>query len=193
MTLGGADARVMVMSAVATSVRPLRRVEYDRLVSAGVFESERVELIDGTVMTMAPHGPEHDGTLQILAKLLARAVGERADVRVQSAFAAAEDAEPEPDLALVPPGDYRDAHPNVASLVVEVAVSSQLHDRRKAAVYARAGVTEYWIVDVPRGVIERHLAPSDMGYEQKSTLRRGESIAPHAFPDAVIAIDTILR
>lgn len=189
-TLG---ATLTDMSSAAVSVRSLRRVEYDQLVHAGAFETERVELIDGMVVNMAPHGPEHDGTLGILCKLLLRGVGDRAEVRVQSAFAAADDAEPEPDLALVAPGDYRDAHPRSALLIIEVAVSSQLHDRKKAVVYARAGVAEYWIVDVPRGVLERHLRPSENGYEQKTTLRRGDVICPEAYPDIMIALDAILR
>lgn len=181
------------MSATSAAIRPLKRVEYDQLVAAGVFEHERVELLDGMVIQMPPHGPEHDGTIQLLQRILVRALGERADVRVQSAFAATEDGEPEPDIAVVPVADYRGAHPGEAFLIVEVAVSSVAHDREKAATYARAGVPEYWIVDVPRGVVEVHLSPVDGAYEQRSTHRRPNVLRPAAFPDIEVALDAILR
>lgn len=180
------------MPASLPAVRPLKRVEYDRLVASGAFEAERVELIDGMVMTMPPHGPEHDGTIEILTRLFARALGDRASVRVQCAFAAADDAEPEPDIALVPAADHRHGHPSQAFLVVEVAVSSAAYDRHKASIYARAGVPEYWIVDVPRGVVEVYLRPAADAYEERSTHRRPAVLRPTAFPDVEVPLDRVL-
>lgn len=174
--------------------RPLRRAEYDQLVASGAFEGERVELLDGQVTQMPPpHGPEHDGTIHVLNKWLLAHLGARADVRVQSAFAATDDAEPEPDLAVVPPGDYRDAHPSTALLIVEVAVSSGAYDRQKASIYARAGVPEYWIVDVPRGVVEVHRDPAGGGYETRTTHRRPEVLRLLAFADVEVPLDRVLR
>ncbi len=179
--------------APSSAIRPLKRVEYERLVATGAFEHERVELLDGMVMQMPPHGPEHDGTIEIVSRLLSTALGARASVRVQSAFAATGDGEPEPDLAVVPVGDYRDAHPSKAFLIIEVAVSSIAYDRDKASTYARAGVPEYWIIDVPRGVVEVHLAPSEGAYEQRTTHRRPETLRPGAFPDVPVPLDRVLR
>lgn len=181
------------MPAPSSAIRPLKRVEYERLVASGMFEHERVELLDGMVMQMPPHGPEHDGTIEILSQLLASALGGRASVRVQSAFAATGDGEPEPDIAVVAIGDYRDAHPSKAFLIVEIAVSSVAYDREKAATYARAGVPEYWIVDVPRAAIEVHRAPVGDAYEQRTTHRRPETLRPTSFPDVLVSLDRVLR
>jgi len=188
------NARLALVPASSTAIRPLKRVEYDQLVAAGAFEHERVELLDGMVIRMPPpHGPEHHGTIQLLHKRLVRALGERADVRVQSAFAASDDAEPEPDLAVVPVRDYRDAHPDSAFLIIEVAVSSVSYDRDKAATYARAGVPEYWLVDVPRAVVEVYRVPVDGAYEQRTTHRRPEVLRAGAFADVEVALDAVLR
>ncbi|MDQ3036976.1 MAG: Uma2 family endonuclease [Myxococcota bacterium] len=181
------------MPASAPEIRPLKRVEYEQLVAAGVFEHESVELIDGMVMHMPPHGPEHDGTIDIVNRLLVRALGERALVRVQSAFAATDESRPEPDIAVVPIADYRDAHPSTAFLIVEIAVSSTAYDRNKASTYARAGVPEYWIVDVPRGAVEVYRQPAPDGYEQRATHRRPEILRPASFPDVEVALDLVLR
>jgi Uma2 family endonuclease len=182
------------MSAPESAIRPLKRVEYDRLVASGAFENERVELLDGMVMHMPPpHGPEHDGTIEIVERALKRLLGERASVRVQSAFAATDEAEPEPDIAVVPIADYRDAHPSKAFLIVEVAVSSIAYDRAKAATYARASVPEYWIVDVPRGTVEAHRDPAGDTYEQRITHRRPATVALASFPDVRIDLDLFLR
>lgn len=81
--------------------------------------------------------------MEILTHRLVLALDTRARVRVQLPFAASDISEPEPDLAVVPPGDPRLAHPEHASLVVEVADSSLSKDRRvKTRIYATAGVPE---------------------------------------------------
>lgn len=85
-------------------LRPLRRVEYDRLVEMGAFEGQRVELLYGMVVAMSPHGPPHDSSIEELNELLVRALAGRARVRIQFAFAASDGSEPEPDVAVVPKG-----------------------------------------------------------------------------------------
>src|SRR5882672_8068853 len=120
-----------------SDVRPFRRAEYDRLVELGVFEGERVELLDGLIVRISPHGPRHDGTIDLLVEELSRQLGERARVRVQSAFIAGDQSEPEPDIAVVPRADYRVEHPRRAYLLVEIAESSLERDRgAKALLYA---------------------------------------------------------
>jgi Uma2 family endonuclease len=161
-----------------------------------VFDDESVELLDGVIVQMPPpHGPEHDGTIHVLAKLLLQALGDRAEVRIQSSFAAGERSEPEPDIAVVPPGDYRDAHPSVALLIVEVADSSVVRDRTaKAELYALAGVSEYWVVDLVHRVVEVRTEPaSDAGYRALVTRRRGETLTLSSLPDVSIAVSDVLR
>jgi Uma2 family endonuclease len=175
------------------TMRPLSRAEYERLVAIGMFEDERVELLYGAVVEMSPKGPAHESALERLLELFVRALVPRATVRVQSAFAASDSSEPEPDLVIVPRRSYETAHPSEAFLVVEVSQSSLGKDRGvKARVYAESGVPEYWVVNVVDGVIERHTAPRDGRYETVATHRRGERIALVCFPDVVVAVADVL-
>ena len=93
-------------TSAAEVIRPLRRVEYDQLVKLGAFQNERIELLEGALVAMSPIGTSHDWTVQKLNRLLVLALEGRAGVRCQSSFAALEFSEPEPDFAVVPPGDY---------------------------------------------------------------------------------------
>lgn len=178
----------------AQQVRRLRRAEYDRLVAEGAFTDERVELIRGVIIRMPPQGPTHAAPVSRLTKCLFRAVGGRADIRVQLPLVGPDDSEPEPDFALVPPGDYDDAHPSEAWLVIEVADSSLSYDRlTKGPLYAAMGVPEYWIVNLRDGVIEVHRAPEGARYARVTSHGRGETITLERFEDAEIAVGDVLR
>lgn len=173
--------------------RPIRRHEYEKMVELGLFADERVELLYGVIVSMSPKGPEHDSAVERLTELLIQRLGGRASVRVQSAFAASDGSEPEPDVAVVPRGDHRRAHPHEAHLIVEVADSSLATDRgAKAALYAESGVPEYWIVNVRDGMIEVHDEIVRGAYTRVVPHRAGARIAVGAFPDVVIAVDEIL-
>jgi Uma2 family endonuclease len=89
---------------------------------------------------MSPIGGPHVYSVTRVAKLLVQALGDRANVHVQAPFAGPDESEPQPDVAVVLPGDYLDAPPSKASLIIEVADSSLVRDRAKAALYAAAGV-----------------------------------------------------
>jgi len=168
--------------------RRLSRAEYDRLVSEGLFEHERVELVRGMVVEMSPIGSRHADPVDFLNRLFVRALGDRAVVRVQQPFAASDDSEPEPDLALVPPGRYLDQHPGKAFLIVEVAESSLDHDREtKAPLYAESGVPEYWIVDAGARRVEVYLLEAGV-YKPALYFGRELQIAPAAFPDVELRI-----
>ena len=178
----------------AGMVRPLRREEYDRLVAAGVFEGERLELLLGVLVAMTPQDPRHAAVVQRLNRLLSRALGDRSDVRVQLPLAVSDVSEPEPDIAVVPRGDTDDAHPSSAHLVVEVAWSSLATDGKlKAGLYAEAGVPEYWLVDVAGKEIEVHRGPSAGRYAERAARRRGETIRLVAFPDVAIDVADVVR
>ena len=174
--------------------RPLKRAEYDKLVSMGAFEDERVELLHGTLVAMSPQDPRHTTPIQQLTMLLAPALVGRALVRIQAPFAASDDSEPEPDVAVVPLGDYKADHPQRAHLVIEVALSSTKKDRLvKAPLYAQSGVDEYWLVDVTAGVIEVYRSPSPNGYAAMTKHVTGDVIAMAAFGDVSIAVDDVFR
>src|SRR5262245_32807164 len=125
----------------ASSLRPLRRAEYDRLVELGAFAEERIELLYGQLVQMSPQGTRHAYVIGQLNQILVPLLLKRALVRVQMPLAASDISEPEPDLALVEPRAHLSDHPQSAFLVVEVAGDSLQKDRVvKARLYAESGV-----------------------------------------------------
>jgi Uma2 family endonuclease len=172
--------------------RPLRRSEYDRLVELGAFEDERVELLRGVLFEMSPHGTRHAEAIRRLTRLLSAAIGSRALVQTQLPLALLDHSEPEPDLAVVPPGDYSAAHPTTALLVVEVGETSLRKDREvKAALYAEAGIPEYWLVDLATRAVEVRTEPRHGAYSRLETLTGG-SLRPGAFPDVEVPVAPLL-
>jgi Uma2 family endonuclease len=171
---------------------PLSRAEYDALVQRGALEDARVELLHGLIVTMSPHGKPHGYGITALTALLVPAVGARGKVRVQLSLAVSASSEPEPDVAVVPPGDYLDEHPTTAWLVIEVASSSLARDREKAALYAAAGVEEYWIVNLVEQVFEVHALPGPEGYARMSRHGRGESLRVPVLPDVEVRVEDVL-
>lgn len=174
------------------SPRLLSREEYRRLVELGMFAGERVELLYGTVVEMSPHGPAHDETVNALDEHLARALGGRAKVRVQSAFAASDGSEPEPDVTVVPRRSYRESHPTEAWLVIEVAESSLPKDRGpKARLYAQSSVEEYWIVNLVDQTLLVHRQPTERGYDEITTHRPGDVVRLLRFPDVEVPVSSM--
>jgi Uma2 family endonuclease len=187
------ETRAMAMP-VPERIRPLRRVEYDRLVELGHFEGERIELLEGRLIEMTPIGPPHSSGVQKLTVLLVRALADRATVRIQCPFAALDTSEPEPDVAVVPLGDYDTEHPSEAYLIIEVAESSLLRDRGvKQRIYAASGVPEYWVVDVQRKCIEVYRDPRGQKYHSLETVPHTGSIAVGRFPDVVVRVRDVMR
>ena len=176
------------------TVRPISRLEYEKMAALGLFADERVELIDGVVLCMSPEGAPHGGTIQRLTQILVLALYPRAAVRVQSSFAASDGSEPEPDVAVVPAGDYDDAHPSKADLVIEVADTSLAKDRGvKAALYAQSRVPEYWVVNLQGKLIEVHTDIIQGAYARVTPYRKGETIRLQQFPDVEIRVESVLR
>jgi Uma2 family endonuclease len=169
--------------------RRMTRREYEELVAGGFLRDERVELIHGIIVEMAPIGPPHCDPIDVLVRHFVRGVGDRGVVRVQLPFAANDDSEPEPDLALVPPARYADRHPDHAYLLIEVAESSLDYDREtKAPLYAASSVEEYWIVDVNARRVEVYDSPASGRFTRVRSFEPGQRVAPSAFPDVVLEI-----
>jgi Uma2 family endonuclease len=172
--------------------------EYDWMARVGILtEDERVELIDGEIVEMAPIDPEHADRVDLLAKSFFDRFGDLARVRVQNPLHLDEYEQPQPDLALVrrPTGSYRHAHPRPDDvlLVVEVADTSlALHRRVKLPLYARAGIPEVWLVDLQHELVHVYQEPTGDGYRVTRTARRGERVAPAAFPDRDLAVNDLL-
>ena len=174
------------------------REQFLAMVDRGVFtHDDRVELLEGVIVTMAPEGPQHATGVDLAMEALRRALGERALVRPAHPFDAGRRSVPQPDVLVVagPLRAYRAAHPSSAHLAVEVADSSLAQDRlTKAPIYAAAGVPEYWIVDLRARRVEVHRAPD----RKRRRYRVVEVAPPHgrialaAFPDVSVAVDDLL-
>jgi Uma2 family endonuclease len=174
--------------------RPLKRVEYEWLVSEGAFDDERIELLDGVIVEMSPQDPRHSSTVARLAEVLIRAVSAEMQVRSQLPFGASDESLPEPDIAVVPRRDYDQAHPRQAYLIVEVANSSVRKDRSiKGGVYARAGVPEYWVVDVVERRVELRSRPKDGSYASATLAQPGDVVRVASLGGLAIAVDDFLR
>ncbi len=175
-------------------LRRLTRAEYDSLIKLGFFdEDERIELLYGMLVKMSPIGGRHNFVVSSLTELLVLALAKRAMIRPQCSFAASDDSEPEPDIAVVAPGDYIDDHPTTAWLVVEVAESSLDTDRgAKGALYATSNVLEYWIVNVENNTVEVYRDPSAGRYKRMTTHGRGDRITLVQFPDLTVNLDDVL-
>lgn len=179
------------------------RVEYERLIELGVFQpGERLELLDGLLVVREPQGTRHAGTIRRVLAALRRALGDAWQIDSQLPIALDADSEPEPDVSVVPrdPGAYLDAHPSRPVLIVEVAESSCGVDREhKASLYARAGIVDYWIVDLVHEALEVHRAPEaspdapyGWRYRNVLTLRAPASVTPLASPGTPIPVANLL-
>lgn len=172
--------------------------EYQRMARAGILtEDDRVELIEGEILTMTPIGPRHSAAVNRANRALVGAAGDDAIVQVQGSVRLDRSSEPQPDLVLLrpEPGFYASRLPGPADilLIVEVAEASLDYDRDvKAKLYAAAGVPEYWLADLAAGVVTRFSAPSGGAYQQRHQHRPGEFIAPEALPLCRIPVESLL-
>lgn len=179
----------------AGSIRPISRLEYDRMVELGFFdEDEHVELLEGMLVQMSPQGAHHAALTMRLSKILSRTLDDSLAVRTQMPFAATDYSEPEPDIAVVREPVSAREHPSEALLVIEVSGDSIRHDRRsKLAAYARAQVPEYWIVNVEEMLVEVYTVPEGAGYARKQVLGDGDVLRPTTLPGIAIAIADLPR
>jgi len=173
--------------------------EYQRMGEAGIFsEKDRVELIDGEILTMSPIGSPHSAAVDRAVQAFFRAIGTRAIVRVQGAIRPNYYSEPEPDIALLRPRAdfYSSGHPKPPDvlLVVEVADSSLRYDREiKAPLYARSGIVEYWLVDLTNETVTRYTTPEDGMYRDVSVHESGERLSPSALSDCTISVGDLIN
>lgn len=173
------------------NVRGLQRSEFEQLVELGVFQEDRVELLEGQLVQMSPQGEAHSSITRHLADLLYRGLPDSMMLQQHSSFRAGERSMPEPDLAVIPRrrGFH---HPTEAFLIVEVADTSIHNDRSvKTQIYARAMIPEYWIVNVARGEIEVFSEPGPDGYGRSRVVGRGAVLRPALLPSIVLDVSAI--
>ncbi len=172
--------------------------EYHRMAETGILHpSQRVELIQGEIVDMAPIGRRHLAVVDRLNRSLVLALADQAIVRVQGALRLDDFSEPQPDLVVLRPrADFyaeRDAGPADVLLVIEVADTSEPYDGRvKVPLYARAGLQEVWLVDLNAATVTAYRAPTPEGYSQSVVAARGDALSPLAFPVLTLPVAAIL-
>lgn len=191
------------MGTPAIRTRRWSRIEYERLIEKGIFlPDDRLELLAGELVVREPQGTPHAVGMTLVQEALRQAFGFDWIIRIQLPVALDDESEPEPDVAVVPggPRDYLESHPARPVLVVEVAETSLVLDRtHKGSLYARAGLADYWILNLMDGVLEvyRQPAPSSeapfgWAYSEVQSLGLTDLVSPLAVPSARIPVPALL-
>lgn len=173
--------------------------DFHRLGDLGFFgEDDRIELIEGRLIDMAPIGSEHASLVAYLNALLVRAIGDRAILYPQNPLQLGDDCECYPDLTLLRPraDRYAGRNPTAADvfLVVEIAKSSLRHDRdTKMPLYARHGIPEAWLFDLDGRRITVYREPEPEGYRLALKPVREEILSPLALPEVRVPLQEIWR
>lgn len=181
----------------------MSRAEYDRLIDEGVFQpGAPIELIGGELMVAEPKGAAHYTATVTTTRALAAAFGDGWYVRMEGPIGLDDESEPEPDIAVVPgtPDDYSRAHPSRPVLTIEVSESSLATDRcHKASLYARAGLGDYWVINIVARVVEVYRepapdpdAPFGWRYTRTEIFEAAAHVTPLAAPGARIPVASLL-
>ena len=177
--------------------------EFEKLFDAGFFAPDaRLELIDGEIWEKMSQDEPHARAILLAQYKLIQIFADGYLVRIQIPLILGERSKPEPDVAVVP-GSLRDVdmlRPSTVELVVEISDSTLRADQTtKAALYARAQIAEYWIVNLVDRTLEVRRQPSPMegellghGYRSTQILLPGESVAPLGAPASIIGVDELL-
>lgn len=172
--------------------------EYHQMARAGILtETDRVELIEGEIIAMSPIGVRHAACVKRLNDLFSLHFRGEAIISVQDPIKLSRYSEPEPDVALLRyrADYYAEKTPEAADvlLIVEVADTTVAFDRQvKEGLYARAGIQEYWIVNLVDSVIEVYRQPADGTYKEHFQVQQGETVTAVAFPTTTFTRDDLI-
>ena len=181
----------------ALSIPPRTRItaeRYETMIASGALtKHDRVQLIEGEILEMAPIGPRHAMLVNRLTKWLVLGVKEAGMVSTGHMLRLGEASALEPDVLVLKPrdDDYGTAHPRAADvlLLIEVSDSSLAFDQStKLDLYARHGITEYWVVDAGGRRIVMYREPAEGRYAQQSEASAADAASSRAFPDVRIEV-----
>jgi len=184
--------------AVPTGRKMITTAEYELMVEEGILsEEDRVELLEGEIVEMSPIGWAHSFCVNRLISIFSAYLGQSLLIWSQSPIRLTDNSEPQPDFALIKSRpDLSPASPPTAVdviLLVEVADSSLDKDRgRKLRLYAKDGTTDYWIVNIPDGIIEVYSKPMAGKYGKSHIAKRGETLPLPAGLTGTVKVDDIL-
>jgi Uma2 family endonuclease len=176
--------------------------QFHQMGGSGAFEGLHVELIEGTILGMMTLGSHHVTAVTLVYEALREVFGKGYLVRSQAPLNIGRHTDPEPDVAVVRGNvrDYAKEHPSTALLIVEISDSTLRNDQtRKASLYARAGIEDYWIVNLNDNQLEVHRQPVPMstqefgyGYAEVRVFAATDAVAPLAAPHSTIAVADLL-
>jgi Uma2 family endonuclease len=170
---------------------------YEKMIETGVLTKyDRVELIEGDMIHMAPINPPHSAVTARLNRIFVLSAGDAAIVSPGGSVRLGDYSMPQPDLMLLKPReDYYSGKRPMASdvlLVVKVSNSSLVFDQgAKRALYARYGVTEYWVADIPGKCLHVYLEPTAAGYAKRVECRVSDVASPRALPAVQVVAGTL--
>lgn len=182
---------------MSVQVAKFNAEQYERMIEAGVFPPDyRAELIEGEIIEMSPIGTHHSACVARLTKLFSRMLDEPI-VWVQCPVWVDDYSVPEPDVAVLKPRAdfYAQSRPTPADvlLLIEVSDTTLAYDRKKKLpLYARAGISEVWIVNIPDEKIEIYTDPAGGAYQTTAEAVRGDEVAARAFPSLRLKAEEIL-
>ena len=172
---------------------------YQKMVAAGVLTGDdRIELIEGEMIDMAPIGSKHAAITARLTKLFILAAGDDAILSPGGPVNLGDFSEPQPDLLLLRQrADYYSGKiPEAADvlLIIEVSDTTLRYDQTvKWALYARYGISEYWVVDVEARLIQVHRDPKESGYTQSLVFAQADTLSPLHIPDVRVSVRSLFE
>ena len=168
--------------------------EYHQMADMGIFQpTERLELIDGQIVTMSPQNPPHASTTARAGDYLRELIAGLAKIRSQLPVQLHDFSEPEPDIAIVRSDrrDYADRHPTLSDIFLIVEVSDATLDfdiGEKKLDYARSGIADYWVIDINGERLFVFRNPAFSQYQTEMTLGLDAIISPLAFPSLEVLV-----
>ncbi|MCC5814609.1 MAG: Uma2 family endonuclease [Leptospira sp.] len=171
-------------------IHPLSVDAYHLLYEKGLV-AEKAELIEGVIFNKMPKNPIHSEILRRLNRYLYDVLSKDYVISSENPLTLG-NSEPEPDISILPPGDYSSAHPNYALMVVEIANSSLSFDRKKAVTYAKGNIPEYVLINLNDQKIEFYQAPKDGAYTEIRILSKDEILNSGSIPGLSFTLEKFL-
>ena len=174
------------------AIRPLHVDEYMRLSEMGAFDDQKVELLGGVVVAMMSQGDDHVDYVLMINRYLTRRLRDEFLVAPQCTFRMSDYSAPEPDFVVIT-AESRHRKPKHAVWMIEISTTSQRKDLGlKAALYAEAGIPEYWVIDTEVRTVHVHRDPSPEGYRSITKHGDHERLAPQIMPELVFTLTELL-
>lgn len=169
-------ASILENAAVRDAALPITVDQYHQMGESGIIAAD-TELLHGVIVKKMVKSPEHTWLVQRLLEWLRSVLPAGYHLRQEQPLTL-DDSEPEPDLAVVLGNaeDFRRRHPETASLIIEVAISSEAIDREKGQAYAAAGAPHYWLVLPLQRTVECYSSPTPQGFGEVRIIEIGDEL-----------------